>query len=221
MPFNVTANRLLAALPGTALRPLEPHFSPVSVSTGTVVHQVGDEMDHLYFPTGGMASLQIIMRDGRSIDTAAVGREGALGPMAGLGQYKSTVRCVVRSTLTSIKISALEFRRVAVEQPALKTLCFSYVDSLLSQTQINAARYAFLSIEARLAVCLSDASNLLASETIPFTQETLAEMIAVQRTSITEAASKLQAAGVITYSRGMIKILNPSGLLALGRARAN
>jgi CRP-like cAMP-binding protein len=216
--LNNTANRLLAALPSSILNLIELHFTAVTFVAGTIVHQAGDEIDHLYFPSAGFASLQIVSRDGRLVDTALVGPESAMGPVAGVGRYKSKVRWVVRSTLAAVKISGIEFRRVAAQHSALNALCIDYNDSLLSQTQMHAVRYALLSVDARLAACLLDVSSLLASDSIPLTQEVLGEMLAVRRTSVSEAGSKLKAAGVISYSRGAIQILNRAGLLKLSRA---
>jgi hypothetical protein len=108
--LNNTANRLLAALPSSILNLIELHFTAVTFVAGTIVHQAGDEIDHLYFPSAGFASLQIVSRDGRLVDTALVGRESAMGPVAGVGRYKSKVRWVVRSTLAAVKISGIEFR---------------------------------------------------------------------------------------------------------------
>src|SRR5882762_2795352 len=91
--LDVTANRLLAALPDSALSLIYPHFTSVSLATGATVYEVGDEMDRLYFPTSGIASLQMIMKDGRAIDTTIVGRDGALGAMAAHAPCRAAVRC--------------------------------------------------------------------------------------------------------------------------------
>jgi CRP-like cAMP-binding protein len=204
--LDVTANRLLAALPASALSLIHPHFSSVRLATGATVYEVGDEMDRLYFPSSGIASLQMIMKDGRAIDTAIVGRDGALGAMAAHAPCQAAVRCVVRSTITAFTISALEYRRAAASEVALQMLVIHYQDTLLSQTQASAVRYA--NIDQRLAACLLDVSSLLASDSVPLTQDTLAEMLATRRTSISEVGSKLKAAGFIDYSKGKIKILD-------------
>jgi CRP-like cAMP-binding protein len=206
--LDVTENRLLAALPPSALSLIYPHLTCVPLVTGTTVYEVGDEMDRLYFPSSGIASLQMIMKDGRAIDTAIVGRDGALGAMAAHTPCRAAVRCVVRSTITAFTISALEYRRAAATEIALQMLIIHYQDALLSQTRASAARYASLSVDQRLAACLLDVSSLLASDSVPLTQDTLAEMLASRRTSISEVGSKLKAAGVIDYSRGEIKILD-------------
>jgi CRP-like cAMP-binding protein len=206
--LDVTANRLLAALPASALNLIYPHFTSVPLTTGATVYDVGDEIDRLYFPTRGIASLQVVMNDGRAIDTAMVGRDGVLGAMAAHAPCRAAARCIVRSTITAFTISALEYRHAAASEVALQMLIIQYQDTLLSQTQASAARYANLSVDQRLATCLLDVSSLLASDTIPLTQDTLAEMLASRRTSISEVGSKLKAAGVIDYSRGEIKILD-------------
>jgi CRP-like cAMP-binding protein len=206
--LDVTANRLLAVLPASALSLIYPHFTSVRLATGATVYEVGDEMDRLYFPSSGIASLQMIMKDGHAIDTAIVGRDGALGAMAAHAPCQAAVRCVVRSTITALTISALEYRRAAAGEVALQMLVIQYHDTLLSQTRASVVRYASLSVDQRLAACLLDVSSLLASDSVSLTQDTLAEMLATRRTSISEVGSKLKAAGAIDYSRGEIKILD-------------
>jgi CRP-like cAMP-binding protein len=115
------------------------------------------------------------------IDTAIIGRTGALGVMAGIARYESKDRCVARSPLTSITISSLDLRRLVREHRELETMCFVQMDRVLSQAQRSAACYALHTIEMRLANCLFDASEMLSSDTIPFTQDMIAEMLAARR----------------------------------------
>lgn len=216
--LDLVANRLLATLPGSIINVIEPHFTTVALAAGTIVHQPDDEVHHLYFPSDGFVSLQIVAGTGSFIDTALVGRDGALGPMAGIRRYKSKVRCVVRSALVAMKVSGIEFRRLAAEHSALNALCIDYNDSLLLKTQLHALRYALLSVDARLAACLLDVSSFLSGDSIPLTQEVIGEMLAVTRPSVTDAGCRLKAARIIAYSRGEIQILDRAGLLKLSRA---
>jgi CRP-like cAMP-binding protein len=151
----------LAALPGSALSLIDHYFTCVSLATGAIVYEVGEEIDRVYFPSSGVASLQTVMKDGRAIDTALVGRDGALGAMAVHGPCRAAAKCVVRSTITAFKISAIKFRRAAAREVALQMIVNHYQDKLLSQTQANAGRYASLPIDQRLAACLLEVSNLL------------------------------------------------------------
>jgi hypothetical protein len=98
-------NALLAGMEGSLLSTLEPFFSVLSVPSGTVVHDVGNEVDRVYFPTSGFASLQFVVRGGRAIDTALIGRDGALGLMAGLGRYEARDRCVARDRAGLMKLA--------------------------------------------------------------------------------------------------------------------
>ena len=102
-------NKLLAALPRSQFNLLVPHLTVATMAQGTVVFETGDEVDQVYFPHNGMFSLLAVMRDGKAIETATVGREGVVGAMAGLGLYNSLVRVVVQLPLTTTKIAAAHF----------------------------------------------------------------------------------------------------------------
>jgi CRP-like cAMP-binding protein len=208
-------NKLLAALPRDQFDRLLPHLSTVSLEQGLVLFESSDEVDQVYFPHSGMLSLLAVLRDGKAIETATVGREGVVGAMAGLGLYKSLVRVVVQMPVTCSKIAAPHFRTVAGDSDAVRNLCIRYNEVLLSQARVTAACNALHPIEARFCRWLLQSADRAASDTIALTQEFLAEMLGVRRTSVTEVASKVQNAGVITYSRGVIKILDRPALLRM------
>ena len=208
-------NKLLAALPRDHFDRLLPYLSTVSLPQGLVLYEAGDEVDQVYFPHYGMLSLLAVLRDGKAIETATVGREGVVGAMAGLGLYKSLVRVVVQMPLAVSKIAATHFRTVAGGSDVVRNLCVRYNEVLLSQARVTAACNALHPIEARFCRWLLQSADRAASDTVPLTQEFLAEMLGVRRTSVTEVASKVQNAGVITYSRGVIKILDRPALLRM------
>ena len=160
-------------------------------------------------------SLLAVLRDGKAIETATVGREGVVGAMAGLGLYKSLVRVVVQMPMACSKIAAPHFRSAAAASDSIRNLCIRYNEVLLSQARVTAACNALHSIEARFCRWLLQSADRAASDTVPLTQEFLAEMLGVRRTSVTEVASKVQAAGAIIYSRGVIKILDRPALLRM------
>jgi CRP-like cAMP-binding protein len=201
-------NKLLASLPRDQFDRLAPYLTSVSLPQGLVLYEAGDEVDQVYFPHYGMLSLLAVLRDGKAIETATVGREGVVGAMAGLGLYKSLVRVVVQMPLAVSKIAATHFRTAAAGSDVIRNLCVRYNEVLLSQARVTAACNALHPIEARFCRWLLQSADRAASDTVPLTQEFLAEMLGVRRTSVTEVASKVQNAGVITYSRGVIKILD-------------
>jgi CRP-like cAMP-binding protein len=205
-------NKLLASLPRDHFDRLLPNLSTVSLPQGVVLYEAGDEVDQVYFPLYGMLSLLAVLRDGKAIETATVGREGVVGAMAGLGLYKSLVRVVVQMPVAVSKMAATHFRTAAAASDPVRDLCIRYNEVLLSQARVTAACNALHPIEARFCRWLLQSADRSASDTVALTQEFLAEMLGVRRTSVTEVASKVQNAGVITYSRGVIKILDRAAL---------
>jgi CRP-like cAMP-binding protein len=205
-------NKLLASLPRSQLNQLVPYLTVVALGQGAVVFETGDEVDQVYFPHNGMFSLLAVMRDGKAIETATVGREGVVGAMAGLGLYNSLVRVVVQLPLTASKIAAPQFRKAVAGSEAIRDIGIHYNEVLLTQARITAACNALHPVEARFCRWLLQSADRADSDTVTLTQELLAEMLGVRRTSVTEVAGKMQHEGVITYSRGVIKILDRVGL---------
>jgi CRP-like cAMP-binding protein len=208
-------NKLLISLPRDHFDRLLPNLSTVSLQQGAVLYEAGDEVDQVYFPHYGMLSLLAVLRDGKAIETATVGNEGVVGAMAGLGLYKSLVRVVVQMPVSVSKIAATHFRSAAATSDSIRNLCIRYNEVLLSQARVTAACNALHPIEARFCRWLLQSADRSASDTVALTQEFLAEMLGVRRTSVTEVARKVQNAGVITYSRGVIKILDRAALLRM------
>jgi CRP-like cAMP-binding protein len=205
-------NKLLAALPRDELNALAPFLSTVTLAQNTLIYETDDAVDQVYFPHNGMFSMLTVMRDGKAIETATVGREGVVGAMAGLGIYTSLVRIVVQLPLTASKISSLQFRKLIANNEVLRDLCVRYNEVLLIQARVTAACNALHPVEARFSRWLLQSADRAASDTVTLTQELLAEMLGVRRTSVTEVAGKLQGEGVITYARGVIKILDRPAL---------
>jgi CRP-like cAMP-binding protein len=208
-------NKLLASLPRDQFDKLLPHLSAITMQQGIVLSEAGDEVDQVYFPHDGMLSLLAVLRDGKAIETATVGREGVVGAMAGLGLYKSLVRVVVQMPLTCSRIAAPHFRTAVAGSETLRNLCIRYNEVLLSQARVTAACNALHPIEARFCRWLLQSADRSAGDTVALTQEFLAEMLGVRRTSVTEVASRVQNAGMITYSRGVIKILDRPALMRM------
>ena len=205
-------NKLLAALPRRHFEFLATNLTTVSLQQAEVLADPGDELDQIYFPESGMLSLLAVLQDGKAIETATVGREGVVGAMAGLGLYKSLVRVVVQLPMTVSKIPAPQFRKAAAQSDAIRNMCIQYNEVLLSQARVTAACNALHVVEARFCRWLLQTADRAESDTVALTQEFLAEMLGVRRTSVTEVASKVQATGAINYSRGQITILKRSAL---------
>jgi CRP-like cAMP-binding protein len=206
------ANRLLADLPHSDFDLIRPHLSIGAFTRGTVLAEAGDEIDQVYFPLSGMISLLTMMRDGRAVETGTIGQDGVFGGTAAFGLYKSKVRGIVQVPIVAATLSAPQFRRVVGSSTTLQHRCIRFNEVLLSQARVTAACNALHMIEARFCRWLLQTSEVSGSKTVTLTQEFLAEMLGVRRTSVTEVATKLQSAGLISYSRGVINILDYIGL---------
>ena len=209
------SNKLLAALSRTDFQLLAPHLTTLQLAQGRVLYEAGNEVDEVYFPLSGMISLVVVMRDGKAIETATVGREGVVGGMSGLGLHTTWVRAIAQLPTFASRISSPQLRKVAGESKPIADLCVRYNEVLLEQARVTAACNALHNIEARFCRWLLQTRDRAESETVNLTQEFLAEMLGVRRTSVTEVASKIQASGAISYSRGVIKILDLDALKAM------
>jgi CRP-like cAMP-binding protein len=116
-------NKLLASLPRADFDRLLPHLTTIPLPQGDVLYEAGDEVDQIFFPHYGMLSLLAVLRDGKAIETATVGREGVVGAMAGLGPYKSLVRVVVQAPIAVSKIAAPHFRAAVAASVSIRDLC--------------------------------------------------------------------------------------------------
>jgi len=209
IPTRPLDNKLLSALPRAQYNLLAPHLATVSLLSGAVLFEPDDEVDHVYFPHSGMLSLLAVMRNGKAIETATVGREGVVGAMAGLRPYKSFVRVVVQMPTTRVsKIASHSFRTVVATSEQLRNLCIEYNEVLLSQARVIAACNALHSVKARLCRWLLQSADRANSDRVELTQEFLAEMLGVRRTSVTAVAKTLHDQGVLNYSHGVIHILD-------------
>jgi CRP-like cAMP-binding protein len=208
-------NELLSSLPTDQLALLMPYMTPESISRGTVLIEAGDEVDFVYFPHSGMVSLLEVLADGRAIETETVGREGALGVMAGLGSPISLVRVVVQMRIETGKIPARRFRQLAGNSEAIQALCIHQNDVLLSKARVTAACNAVHEVEARFCRWILQTVDHARGDVAELTHEFLAEMLGVRRTSVTEVAGKVQRSGAIVYSRGTIKIRDRQALEAM------
>jgi CRP-like cAMP-binding protein len=210
--LDAFANRLLARLPAADFALIRPHLTTRSFAQGTVLGEAGDEVDQIYFPLDGMISLLVMLNEGKAIETATVGRGGVFGASAAFGLYRSMVRAIVQVSMTATIIPAAQFRKAAEASSAIRLLSIKYNEELLAQARIIAACNAVHSVEARLCRWLLQTRAITDSNTIHLTQEFLSEMLGVRRTSVTEVASRLQEAELIRYARGVINILDLSGL---------
>jgi CRP-like cAMP-binding protein len=208
-------NRLLAALPRPDFAAIARHLSTASLPSGHILNEADDSVRHVYFPLKGILSLLVVLRDGKAIETAIVGREGVVNAMVGLGLLKSAVRVVAQMPSDVAMISASHFIEAAAQSACIRNMCINYNEVLLTQARVTAVCNALHSVEERFCRWLLQASDRAESNTIHLSHELLAEMLGVRRTSVTQVAKKIQDTGAIRCSRGVIEILDRPLLLKL------
>jgi CRP-like cAMP-binding protein len=209
---GASSNYLLQALPAAELEALRPHLERVELVRETVLVEAGAPLKHVYLPHGGVISMLVRLSEGQTVEVAMVGRDGVVGASAALDGGISLTDAVVRLPGTASILDVADFRAAAERSVALRTALMRHEQALTAQAQQSAACNASHSVEARLSRWLLRARDLSDSETLPLTQEMLAQIIGVQRNAISIVAHALQQAGIIRYSRGHIEITNADGL---------
>jgi CRP-like cAMP-binding protein len=207
-------NLLLSLLPASDLKLLAPHLKPAYFEQHHVLFEADERIGYVYFPTGAVVSLVVTLSTGEIIEAAMVGVDGVLGASAALDGKTSLSRGIVQLAGEIAVCDIDTLKSVALQSPKLFSLLIRHEQTVYAQAQQSAACFATHQVEARLCRWLLRARDLSASDNLPFTQEYLAEMLGVRRTSVTEVAHTLQEAGLIKYARGKIQIVNAGGLRA-------
>lgn len=202
-------NRILSILGPAELSLIQPHIRDIQFAQGAVLQEQGEPIEQVYFPHTGMVSLVAVMNDGeQSIETATVGREGTIGAMSGLGPRHAFNRAVVQVAGSMARISTMKLQTAIKASPILRDVVVKYNEVLLAQIQQGSACNAFHEAEPRLCRWLLQTGDRIDGDIIPLTQEFLAQMLGVRRTTVTLIARALQKRGLVRYRRGKIEIVN-------------
>jgi CRP-like cAMP-binding protein len=205
-------NYLLGRMSADDYELLEPHLKQVHFKQHTVLFRADEEIRHVYFPTGAVVSLVVGLASGELIEAAMVGKDGVVGAAAALDGRISLSRGIIQLAGDALVCDIDGLKSAAFQSPRLLSLLIRHEQVVYAQAQQSAACFATHNVQARLCRWLLRARDLSDSDTLLFTQEYLAEMLGVRRTSVTVDAHTLQAAGMIKYSRGKIQILDVEGL---------
>ena len=207
-------NMLLAALPGGEYTRLIPRLERVSISMGRVVRRPGEPIRYVYFPETAVFSIVSTMKNGSSVEVSTVGREGMLGVRTLFGAVATPDQTVVQVTGTALRMSVEAMRDELRSGSSLQGLLLLYSQAALTQARQSAACKNFHSVEKRLANWLLTSDDYVESSEIVLTQNQIAQVIGSRVAGVSEAAGKLQRAGLISYSRGHIRVLNRESLKA-------
>lgn len=208
-------NRLLSALPSEDKALLVPYLTPMDLDKGRLLYDPGDAVDQVYFPNDGVISLMTLMESGAAIESATIGREGALGLMAAVAPRQSLSRAIVQAPGSALRIAAGPLHDVWTRSAALRELVDRHNEALFGHAIQSVACNALHAVEARFCRWLLSCHDRIDSNTVSLTQEFLADMLGVQRTTVTAVAGSLQAKGLIRYRRGIVDILDRNGIEAM------
>jgi CRP-like cAMP-binding protein len=208
----VESNAILASLPESDASSIRPHLKLIHLPQKKILFEAGATIDAVYFPISAVISLVVTLEAGEMTEAAMVGRDGAVGIAAALDGKIAVSRGIVQLGGDALVCDPGAFKSVAMQSERLISVIMRHEQTLFAQAQQSTACMANHDIEARLCRWMLRARDLSGSDDLPFTQEFLAEMLGVRRTSVTTVAHTIQAAGMIKYSRGKIHILDVEAL---------
>jgi CRP-like cAMP-binding protein len=212
-PSSWPRNRLLLALPSSNLKQLLPELEQIRCQREQVLMDVDGSLDHVFFPDSGVVSVVAVYANGSIIEMATIGREGCTNVQAVFGAKTSSARFLVQIPGSAAKMSRAAFTRAMGSMPSFRRLMYSYVQAFLEQVMVSVACNGAHSLKERLARWLLMMRDRGDDDTLRITQSLLAEMLGVQRPSITNVARELERAGLIGRGLRQVTILDRQGLM--------
>jgi CRP-like cAMP-binding protein len=209
---EIHSNRLLDAMEPASRKRIAPHLEPINIKLGTVVCDAGGLLKHAYFPKGCVLSLLTVLENGSAIETANIGREGAFGLFAAMYSRVSFNRCLVQMEGAMVRCPIAFLHSEFKRSEYVRDLFVSYSETLLSQVQQTVACNAMHSTEERMCRWLLMMHDRAEGEFLTYTHEFLAHILGANRKSVTLAAQSMQTAGLISYRRGTIQVLDRPAL---------
>jgi len=204
----IQQNHLLAALPEDIQSRVFPRLEPVTLPLGKVLYESGDTLRHVYFPTDSIVSLLYVMESGASAEISVVGNEGLVGISLFMGGESTPSRAIVQSAGSAYRLPGQQLKDEFNRHGELQNLLLRYTQALITQMSQTAVCNRHHTIDQQLCRWLLLSLDRLPDNHLTMTQELIANMLGVRREGVTEAAGKLQRAGVIHYSRGQITVLD-------------
>jgi CRP-like cAMP-binding protein len=206
------SSAFLASLQPADLNALLPHLELIDLPQGMVLFEGGDAIRAAYFIHSGIVSLVVDLSSGETIEAAMIGAAGLVGGASAVDSNVALNRAVVQVAGRASVLRVEPLRAAAERSVALRNRIVRHEEFVLAQAQQAAACNVSHSLEARLCRWLLRCRDLLQSDDVPLTQEFIAEMLGVRRTSVSMVAHTIQQAGFIRYHRGHIRVLNVEGL---------
>ncbi len=213
-PLIKNQNSLLSAMPTPEFERWAPHLEWADLKLGQVLQESGKLMSHVYFPTTSIISLLCVLEDGSSTEISVIGREGVLNITQIMSGHATLCRAVVQSAGAALRLRAYEIQQDFNNSNEVMHLMLRYTEALMAQMTQTAVCNRHHTLDQQLCRWLLLSLDRLRSNDLRMTQELIANMLGVRREGVTSAALKLQHSGLISYSRGLIHVLDRPGLEA-------
>jgi CRP-like cAMP-binding protein len=211
---NGPRNRLLLALPSSDLQQLMPELQHIRCERGQVLMDADSPLDHVFFPDNGVVSVVAVYADGSIIEMATIGREGCTSVQVIFGAESSSVRLLVQIPGDATRMSRAAFTRAMGSMPSFQSLMYAYAQAFLEQVLVSVACNGAHSLKQRLARWLLMMRDRGDDDALQITQSLLAEMLGVQRPTVTNAVRGMEHAGLIQRGRRQVSIIDRQGLVA-------
>ena len=205
-------NEILLSLPANESSAVFAHLEFVDLPTHTIGNELGETIKDCYFVNSGLFSILSVLRDGKSVEVGLTGKEGFVGLPLVVGLKTSAARAIVQIAATGFRIKADKMKDVLRQCPVLEKSLNRYAQALAVQSIQVAACNRLHEVEERLSRWLLMCQDRIGGDNVPLTQDFLAHMLGTRRASVTVAAGILQKAGLITYIRGKVHIVNRQNL---------
>src|SRR3954465_3908995 len=212
LPAGLSQNFLLAAVPAVELARLADELELVPLALGEMLYGPGGQLQHAYFPTTSIVSLHYVTESGASAETAGVGNEGVVGVFLFMGGDTTPSSAVVQTAGPAYRLEARRLKEEFKRGGLMQNLMLRYTQALMTQVTQTAVCNRHHSVEQQLCRWLLLTLDRVSSRELVMTQELVASMLGVRREGVTEAAGKLKQAGIISYRRGHISVLERTGL---------
>lgn len=210
--INHQANRLLAVLEPDDFMWLKPHLEIVELPKGKVIYEAGEAVRYTYFPHNMIVSLLTVLKNGGSVEVAVFGRESAFGYVSALVSRQAFGRYIAQIPGTASRIANERLHEAVGSRPKIRQLLLRYTEAILAQSLQMVACNAVHGVEARCSRWILSTRDRVDQDTLPLTHEILAEMLGVQRSTVSSVTRTLQTSGLISQGRGVITITDRDGL---------
>lgn len=201
-------NQILAALPDEEYQRLIPNLEVVALTQMQMLYDIGEKIEYVYFPHQALVSFLSLLEDGSTTEVGVIGKDGMVGLPVCWGGNSTNIQAIVEVPGYAMRMKAEQLKTEFDRGGALQRLLLLYTQALFSQVSQSAACNRHHKIEQRLARWLLTVQEQIQSDELLLTQEFISQMLGIRRSGVTVAATSLQQAGMIRYSRGKITVLN-------------